>query len=256
MRKAYVLTGLVLALILVVAGSAQARVWVGAQIGGNFAANTDVENNTPGFNLIFRNVKVEPSVIGGLTIGYDFVREGFLGYNYPDWMKYFSFATDFTFNRFDMREQFGNLTVNGTPDVGFFPGWPIGPTGTRVEGTMAVWSFLFIGKYGFFPDSEVPFGRLQPYVAVGPGIMFSSLRGKMFFPVEEALRDVGDSSVDIALVTEAGVRFMALRNVSLDVSFRYRFGSPSYSFSASGIPMTVKLDANQFNAIFRASYHF
>ncbi len=242
--------------ILVLPGQAQARMWVGGQIGGNFADSTDVDVNVGAQESVkFKGVKVEPSVIGGVTVGYDFVREGFLGYNYPDWMKYFSFATDFTFNRFDMREQFVDIVRNGEADRRFFPtrNSADGPTGTRVEGNMAVWSFLFMGKYGFFPDSEVPFGRVQPYVAVGPGIMFSSLQGKFLGT------DVGSSSsVDIALVTEGGVRYMALRNVSLDVAFRYRFGSPKYSYTEPETRerMDVSLNANQFSAIFRAAYHF
>lgn len=242
-----------LCILALLPGSSDARLWIGAQIGANFAANTDVDVNEGGTLTTFQSVKVEPSVIGGLTLGYDFVREGFLGYNWPDWMKYFSFATDFTFNRFDMREQFVTTVREGEVEMRFFPTRNSGdePTGTRVEGTMAVWSFLFIGKYGFFPDSDVPFGRLQPYVAVGPGIMFSSLQGKF---MGENLGS--DSSVDIALITEAGVRYMALKNVSLDVAFRYRFGSPKYSYQVEGEPLTVKLDANQFTALFRAAYHF
>ncbi|MBM4273257.1 MAG: hypothetical protein FJ134_02185 [Deltaproteobacteria bacterium] len=262
-RRTYkLLTWLGLALTLVLlAGPVQARLWVGAQVGANFPASTDVGLNEPGIFTTFQGVKVEPAVIAGLTIGYDFVREGFLGYNWPDWMKYFSFATDFTFNRFDMREQFVNTVFQGF-NVGpsIFPPNAFGPlsnigTGARVEGTMAVWSFLFIGKYGFFPDAEVPFGRFQPYIGVGPGIMFSSIDGatEFFgFPLGS------QSSVDIALVTEAGVRYMALKNVSLDVGFRYRYGSPTYSFTSPITGQTVDLtfDAHQFSAMFRASYHF
>ena len=247
---------LVLALALAVLPSAgQGAMWVGAQLGANFAANTDVDFNVGGTVGSFKNARVEPAVIAGLTIGYDFIREGFLGYNYPDWMKYFSFATDFTFNRFDMRQQFLDLTVNGVN----FGKQTLG----RSEGTMAVWSFLFIGKYGFFPDSEVPFGRLVPYVGVGPGIVFSTMETATFGGNSNSA-----SSVDIALVAEAGVRFMALRNVSLDAAFRYRWCSPSYDFApvnfgpngdnqrSRSTPVNGSIDANQFSAILRASYHF
>ena len=59
--------------------------------------------------------------------------------------------------------------------------------------------------------------------------------------------------MDIALVTEAGVRYMALKNVSLDLSFRYRFGSPAYTVNtpavAFGGPVNVKYDTNQFSAL-------
>jgi len=227
-KRICVMFGLMLALALVmVPAAAQARMWVGAQLGANFVASTDVDVNIAGVGVeTARNVRVDPSVIGGLTLGYDFVREGFLGYNYPDWMKYFSFASDFTYNRFDLLR------------------------GDKTEGYMAVWSFLFIGKYGFFPDSEVPFGRLQPYIGVGPGIMFSGINTNV---------QGSQSSVDIALVTEVGLRYMALKNVSLDTAFRYRYGAPSYSFQSTGITDSVSkvsFDAHQFSALLRVSYHF
>ncbi len=49
-------------------------------------------------------------MIGGVTIGYDFVNAGFGAYAWPDWMKYFSFATDFTYNQ---------LFIGGDKDSGF-----------------------------------------------------------------------------------------------------------------------------------------
>jgi opacity protein-like surface antigen len=241
-----------MALTLAIAGTAQSAMWVGAQIGANFAANTDVKLDVNGSNfLTFNSAAVEPAVIAGITIGYNFVREGFLGYNWPDWMKYFSFATDFTFNRYDMRKQSLNGTVFGVPfTAGTLP---------RGEGTIAAWTFLFMGGYPLFPDSEVPGGRVVPYLGVGPGIVFSSLNvgsahnSQAFISVEQSA-----SSVDIALVAEAGVRFMALKNVSLDVAFRYRWCQPTYSYGSvgGGTNVNIGVDANQFSALCRASYHF
>jgi len=111
-------------------------------------------------------------------------------------MKYFSFATDFTYNRFDMREQNVDFSVgNFNFQNAQFP---------KVEGYMAAWTFLFMAHYGFLPDSEVPAGRLHPYIGVGPAILFSGLD-------LGGLGGGNHSAVNVALVTEAGLRFMAFR---------------------------------------------
>jgi opacity protein-like surface antigen len=241
MRKTYVVLGLMLALTLVLSpGSAQALMWVGAQGGVNVIANTDIglsESGEGGITL--PNVKFDnPQAIGGVNIGYVFVKEGFLGYDYPDWMKYFMFSVDFTYNTFEIRTQ--DVKIGGYP-------YNIGPD---KKGAMPVLTFLFMGRYGFLPDSEVPFGRLQPYVGVGPGIVFSSL--------DPGFGLGRSDSVDIALVAEAGVRWMALKNVALDASFRYRWFAPKYSFtSGEGETYIIKPnDINSFTALFRVSYLF
>jgi opacity protein-like surface antigen len=114
---------------------------------------------------------------------------------------------------------------------------------------MAAWTFLFMAHYGLLPDSEVPAGRLHPYLGVGPAVLFSGL--------DLGGLDGGSrSSVNVALVTEAGLRFMALKNVSLDAAFRYRYANPSYSIDDFGQNVDVSLEAHQFSFLFRASYHF
>ena len=56
-------------------------------------------------------VRIQPSVIGGAIIGYDFVNSGFGAYAWPDWMQYFSFAMDITYNKLNIR---GGQTVDAT----------------------------------------------------------------------------------------------------------------------------------------------
>lgn len=237
-KKAFRLVGLAFLALTLVAlpGIASAAMWVGVEIGGNFAANTDIKFSGGGLSATVKNARINPSVIGGITIGYDFVKEGFGGYNYPDWMKYFGVLTDFTYNRVDFPKQTRTISFAGQSFQGNLP---------RLEGYAAVWTFLLYAHYGFLADSDVPAGRLHPYLGVGPGIVFSGIDSGDF--------GVGNrSSTNVALVTEAGLRFFALKNVSLDAAFRYRWTEPSYSFTGTTADVTL----NQFSFLFRTSYHF
>jgi opacity protein-like surface antigen len=107
---------------------------------------------------------------------------------------------------------------------------------------------MLMAHLPLLPDAEVPAGRLNPYVAVGPGILFSSM-------------DVGKgwgsaSTVNIALVAEGGIRFMCLKNVSLDAAFRYRYSEPSYNLDVLGVDVNAKPELHMFSFLFRANYHF
>jgi opacity protein-like surface antigen len=231
-----------LAALMAMTGVAQSAMWVGGQIGGNYATSTSMILEGPGIRG-GTNGDDYLSVIGGAALGYDFVNAGFGAYAWPDWMKYFSVFTDFTYNRRDARD----------PRVRTAWGFP-GPRGAvpvsqRIEGYDACWSFMLMAHYPFLPDSEVPAGRLNPYVAVGPGILFSGMDiGKGYG---------GGDSVNIALVVEGGVRFMCLKNVSLDAAFRYRYAQPSYDISVAGMDATLDDDSlNMLSFLFRANYHF
>jgi opacity protein-like surface antigen len=223
---------LLVAALVVMPVAAQSAMWVGGELGGNFITPTlmQVNGNDSG------NTKFADSVISGLTVGYDFVNAGFGAYSWPDWMKYFSFGVDFTYNRL--------LLPSSSSDAGginFFL-----PPGSSITGHEAVLTFLFMGHYGFLPDSEVPAGRIHPYLGVGPGIVFSSL--------DLGALGLGTaSSTAVALVVEPGIRFMVLKNVSIDTAFRYRLAAPSYDFNN----VNIKADAlNQCSFLARASYHF
>ncbi len=187
-----------------------------------------------------------PRPIGGITIGYDFVRTGFAAYNWPDWMKYFSFALDFTYEQFRTSTQFVGVTSDGGTLFGEL---------NRTTGTLSALTFLFMGKYGFYCDSVAPFGRIVPYVGVGPAVAWSSFRsaGDGAFPDGSLGLGGSASSTDIALVVEGGVRWVLLSNVSFDTSFRYRWLEPKYSLD-NGV--TAKTTLNAYTALFRINYHF
>ena len=241
MRKKVYLLGVavLLAALMALTGVAQSAMWVGGQIGGNFVPESNIDGVYDG------SANFNSSVIGGAAIGYDFINAGFGAYAWPDWMKYFSVFTDFTHNRRDIRSP-GLASAWGIPPLANAARVP---HDQRIEGYDACWSFMLMAHYPFLPDSEVPAGRLNPYIAVGPGIVFSGI-------------DVGNgygsgSTVNVALVVEGGIRFMCLKNVSIDAACRYRYCQPSYDLEVLGQDHTITLDSlHQISFLFRANYHF
>jgi hypothetical protein len=244
MKRKICLLGMagILATLLAFPIASPAAMWVGGELGVNIPIDSEFTVNG------YRHwaTSFNTSVIGGATIGYDFINTGFLGYQWPDWMKYFTFAMDFTYNRHNVYSE--------SQGLGQFIAY-----GAKVAGYEATWSFLFIGHYGFLPDSEVPSGRINPFIGVGPGIVFSALD---FNGLQSAgpvslgnfnNRKSYVTSTNIALVAESGIRWMALKNVSIDTFLRYRLYAPSYNIDN----VTIKTDAlHQLSLIWRANYHF
>ncbi len=110
----------------------------------------------PAFNA--DNIGIEPSLmVGKLDTG--LAGEGALKANYPNFMKYLGLELDISYNALNW----------GRQDV------VISPVNyaTKIEnnGFMVTAALLLMGRYGFLPDQEVPFGRLQPYLGIAPCIV-------------------------------------------------------------------------------------
>ena len=242
-----------LALVALLAGAVQAEMFVEGYIGGNWAANAPDEFTWGGYWRPSYQGHIDPAFQGGLKLGAWFDRTGVLsGINFPAWMRYFGFWLDFSYH-----------TLNAPERV-----WTVGPlapgplSGTFwSEGAVATLAFMFGARYGFFPDAEVPFGRLQPYVAVGPALMFSWQQ-----PTINTINGQWDadssSSTNVGLAVEAGLRWMALKNVSLDVSFKYRYFNPTYKYSPTPWELWPDPDSylrpnfHLFSLQVGAAYHF
>jgi hypothetical protein len=160
-------------------------------------------------------------------------------------MKYFSFATDITYNKLIVS---GGQTWDHAVQA-FLPG-PYAYGRMALKGYEVAWTFLFMAHYGFLPDSEVPAGRIHPYIGVGPALLWSGF--------ENPVGTGSANALNVALVVEPGIRWMCMPNVSIDTSMRYRYAVPSYD--VGNIPLvgdvTLKPTLHQLAFFVRANYHF
>lgn len=142
------------------------------------------------------------------------------------------------------------------------------------NGSVTTLAFMFAFRYGFLPTEKVPFGRLQPYLAVGPAIMITSLRPTFmvqpnyqfeFFPtttnrIPGKYSGSYKSTVAVGLATEIGVRWMIRKFLSIETSVKYRYAQPSCTYDIPIYGVDHQLTYSPALSIFSIqsglAYHF
>jgi opacity protein-like surface antigen len=134
-----------------------------------------------------KNVETDPSLVGGVKAGYFLDSIPYLGFE----------GAGSVSNNYRPRQQ---VTVK--PALSGFP------TFTEEQSNL-IWimAFHIVGRYGFLPDKDVPFGRLQPYIGIGPAV------GVLYFH--------NDSAKNLGMDGLAGVRYMVTKNIGAFVEFDY-----------------------------------
>lgn len=213
-------------------GAAQAEFYAGGYLGGTQVATENWKYSRFGTEL--RDVRYDPGVVGGVKFGYFFDQPWF---NFP----YLGVEAETNVTRNSVREQQVHIRL---PGGGVTRGWL--HVNKLYQWTLAM---HFIGRYGFFPDKEVPFGRLQPYVGVGPAFVVVYAND--------------DSAKNFALSVLGGVRYMMLKNVSAFVEFKYTQqwdieleATPYYTLAGVERRGVAKMDFTSFKGVVGVAYHF
>jgi len=200
--------------------------FVGGFFGGSFVPGTDWTYKIAGLNPTARNMVIDPGVTGGIKLGY-----------FLDSCPYFGFEAEGSIGGQSQPSQ----TVSLNPPVAGFVNGRV-PSQSLLVWTMA---FHLVGRYGFMPDQEVPFGRLQPYVGIGPGLVM--------------LYAEADSAKNFGLEVEAGLRYMFTKHLGgfLEYKFSKQWAVELESQRLNNLPAsTAEFDFSRHQVVAGVSYHF
>ncbi len=174
--------------------------YAGGYLGVAFTPNQDLRY-PDGFSL--NNLVTPPTAQGPATLfGNQFnnsltggVKFGYFTHSIP----YLGLEVESSVNNsyVDRRTLTVNRVIQGASQVAV-------PNDTWVNWTTAL---HIVGRYGFLPNKEVPFGRLQPYVGIGPAFI--------------VLYEEVDSAKNFGIDVMAGVRYMFTKNIGAFVEYKY-----------------------------------
>jgi opacity protein-like surface antigen len=200
--------------------------FIGGFLGGSFVPGTDWTYKLPGQNTTARNMNIEPGITGGIKLGYFLESCPYLGV-----------------------EAEGSIGSQNQPaqTVSLSPPFGGGTTGRWTGQTLLVWTMALhlVGRYGFLQDQEVPFGRLQPYVGIGPGLVM--------------LYGEADSAKNFGLELEAGLRYMFTKHLGgfLEYKFSKQWAVELESQQLANLPsVTATFDCVRHQVVAGVSYHF
>jgi opacity protein-like surface antigen len=186
--------------------------YVGIFAGASFVPDMNWDNKKQTaipYAVTAYNISTNPGPTAGFKLGY-----------FLDCFPYLGFEGEMTFASNYQPSQ----TVTISPRVN---GSNVGVTRGQ---TMIIWTtaFHFVGRYGFFKDKEVPFGRLQPYVGIGPNL------GVLYF--------TQDSAKNFSLDIEAGIRYMITKHIGAFLEYKY-----FHQWDVQLGQQTLKINGYQYN---------
>jgi hypothetical protein len=190
--------------------------YLAAYFGGSYLPETDWKFTVNGTHdltgPIAKDITYKPGVQAGLKFG-----------RYFDWAPWFGLELE---TRLSNNQFSGNQGTISPPQ-------PFQPSPLlKTADWFLIWAMQvnLLARYGFLKDKEVTFGRLQPYIGIGPGIDLDY--GKF------------DSAKNFAFETLAGIRYMINKNLGLFFEYKFTY---QFAIEYQDVPVYNTLPYNQIN---------
>jgi hypothetical protein len=114
-------------------------------------------------------------------------------------------------------------------------------------------SALLMLRLPLFRSNAFPAGRLQPYVAGGPGMFVSTFSGDLG---EDLGGKTSDTSVDLGLDVRGGITFLFTKQFGIFAEYRMTRVSPEWQLQVLDLDTTVKTDLVTHHLIGGITFRF
>jgi opacity protein-like surface antigen len=190
LRLVLVTALMALAVAIGAPGPAPAEMFFEAYGGGAFPVDSDTTITGPGYRVIVQSPYKDSFVVGG-RVGY-----------YFDWgAPWLGLALDVSYFKADI-----DVTDGAKNDV-----LPI--------------SLLVMMRAPLIASPEFPRGRLQPYVGIGPSLVYSKSKAG----------SSSDTSFDPGFDFRLGLTWMLTRNIGLFGEYRFSYAWPEYDLNGETV---------------------
>ncbi len=228
-----------------------------------------------GLKTSFKPSKKEtyPAFADGSKISLWPEKSGSIKFEGPDWLQYLGIYLDLSFNPLRHHRNIIPEKTHYTENADTYKSShtinsKINLSSKRPSENMA---FVLALRANYLKTKKLPTGRLQPYIGIGPSLLFADQKIKFKFTVAPRTNDKNSSILlknlhknkpknrssksGIGLSLNTGLRQMLSPNFSLDYSLKYRVSSLSFSFDSDDSSPT-KNHSSLFNLKLELAYHF
>lgn len=185
---------------------------------------TDVDIDSSGFpsGTTMSDRALKSSILYGAKLGYFFPRAKWLG-----------LETEVYNTTPHIKQQFTTVTVPGAGSAG----------GVLTGDHFRVLTWAPMNVVFRYPNT-----RLQPYIAVGPGIFFAQVK------TTQTGFEGSQSSTKIGLNAQAGLRYHITRRVTVFGEWKYNYAR--FNFAENDTQFGFKATYSMNHVVFGIGYHF